>query len=243
MIKTKGIVLKTVKYGETSIIASIFTDLLGKQSYIIKGVRTSKKTATKASLYQIGNILELEVYNAPNKSLQFVKECKLATVYQTLNDSVIKNSIVIFMVELLGQMVTEEQQSDLFEFTESVLQLVDLLPSDKLSNIPIFYTHWVATQLGYEIQCNYSDNNRFFNVLDGRFDAIGGALPFYYNEIESNVFYHFLKIETLSEIIHTPIKMEQRQMLLQGLLQFLKIHAPNFNDLKSLSILHTILSV
>jgi DNA repair protein RecO (recombination protein O) len=40
---TKGIVLRVTKYGDTSIITSIYTELFGLQQYIVKGVRTSSK--------------------------------------------------------------------------------------------------------------------------------------------------------------------------------------------------------
>ena len=51
--KTKGIVLRTVKYGETSVIVTIFTELFGVQSYLVNGVRTStKKGVGKANLFQ-----------------------------------------------------------------------------------------------------------------------------------------------------------------------------------------------
>ena len=38
--KTKGMVLRNVKYGETSLIVTIFTEMLGIQSYLVNGVRT-----------------------------------------------------------------------------------------------------------------------------------------------------------------------------------------------------------
>ncbi|MBW7952728.1 MAG: recombination protein O N-terminal domain-containing protein, partial [Chitinophagaceae bacterium] len=50
---TKGIVLRTVKYGETSIIATVYTELYGIQTYIIKGIRkVSKKNSTKVNCFQ-----------------------------------------------------------------------------------------------------------------------------------------------------------------------------------------------
>ena len=48
--KTKGIVLRAVKYGETSMVVSIFTELFGLQSYLVNGVRTAtKKGSGKAN--------------------------------------------------------------------------------------------------------------------------------------------------------------------------------------------------
>ena len=50
--KTKGIVLRSIKYGETSLVVTIFTEMFGIQTYMVNGVRTSKKSAAKANLFQ-----------------------------------------------------------------------------------------------------------------------------------------------------------------------------------------------
>jgi hypothetical protein len=58
--KTKGIILRTVKYGETSLVATIFTEQFGLQSYLVNGVRTATKKGTaKANLFQPSAILDL----------------------------------------------------------------------------------------------------------------------------------------------------------------------------------------
>ncbi|WP_315819946.1 DNA repair protein RecO [Paraflavitalea speifideaquila] len=48
---TKGVVLKTVKYGETSVIVTIYTELFGIQSYLVNGVRTSTKKGRARPIY------------------------------------------------------------------------------------------------------------------------------------------------------------------------------------------------
>ena len=75
--KTKGIVLRVVKYGETSLVVTIFTELFGVQSYIVSGVRTSTKKGTgKANLFQPTAILDLVVYHNELKHLNRIKEFK-----------------------------------------------------------------------------------------------------------------------------------------------------------------------
>ena len=61
--KTKGIVLRLTKYGETSVIVAIFTELFGIQTYMVNGVRSTKKSSSKANLFQPGAILDLIVYH------------------------------------------------------------------------------------------------------------------------------------------------------------------------------------
>ena len=67
---TKGVVLRTLKYGETSVIVTIFTELFGIQSYIVNGVRVStKKGSGRANLFQPSAILEMIVYHNEIKQI------------------------------------------------------------------------------------------------------------------------------------------------------------------------------
>ena len=48
--KTRAIVLHCIKYSETSVIAKIYTEKLGMQSYMVKGVRAAKSKSKAAML-------------------------------------------------------------------------------------------------------------------------------------------------------------------------------------------------
>ena len=115
---TKGIVLRTVKYGETSVIASIFTELFGIQSYMVNGARTSGKTS-KAHFFQPASILEMQVYHNDLKNLQRIKDLKWSVLYKNIFSDITKNSVALFMVELLQKNLKQpETNEDLFEFCE-----------------------------------------------------------------------------------------------------------------------------
>ena len=100
--QTKGIVLRTIKYGETSVVVNIFTELFGIQSYLVNGVRSSGKTS-KASFFQPGSILDMEVYHNELKNLQRIKEFKWGYLYQHIFSDIFKNAVALFMVELLAK--------------------------------------------------------------------------------------------------------------------------------------------
>src|ERR1700712_2316525 len=94
--KTTGIVLRTIKYGETSVIAAIYTELFGLQSYLVNGVRTSsKKGPGRASLFQPGAILDLVVYHSELKNLQRIKEFKWGYLYKHIFSDIFKNSVAL----------------------------------------------------------------------------------------------------------------------------------------------------
>src|SRR3954453_3291626 len=88
--KTKGIVLRTLKYGETSLITTIYNELFGIQSYIVKGVRQgTKKSSAKGVYFQPAAILDLVVYQNEFKNLNFIKEYGWAYLYQEVLSNVL----------------------------------------------------------------------------------------------------------------------------------------------------------
>src|SRR5690349_2690466 len=101
-LKTRGIVLHTVKYSETSVISKIYTEKLGLQSYIVKGVR-SAKSKSKAALLQPLTLLEMEVSHRENKQLQFIKEYTRAHNYQSIPFHVLKSTIALFLLEVISK--------------------------------------------------------------------------------------------------------------------------------------------
>ena len=73
--KARGIVLHTVKYGESSLVAYLFTDVGGRQTYMIQGVRSSRGRGNKAALFQPMFLLEFEGIEQPHAEMHRMKEC------------------------------------------------------------------------------------------------------------------------------------------------------------------------
>src|ERR1041384_8381166 len=123
----RGIVLRVVKYGDTSVIASIFTELFGMQSYIVNGARSSKPKASKGNLLQPGNILDLVVYHHDQKNIQRISEYKMSYIYTSLHVNVVKNTVALFIIEILQKALRQPEHTPaLFYFTSTALQALDL---------------------------------------------------------------------------------------------------------------------
>src|SRR5258705_1073932 len=114
--KTRGIVLHTLKYSETSVITKIYTEKLGLQSYIVKGVRAAK-SKSKAAMLQPLTLLEMEVSHRENKQLQFIKEFRRAFIYQSIPFDTLKSTISFFLLEVISKAIREhEPNNEMFEF-------------------------------------------------------------------------------------------------------------------------------
>lgn len=237
---TKGIVLRNVKYGDTSLIVSVYTELFGMQSYLINGVRTEKKSSTKANIYQPTTLLELIVYHHPHKNLQRIKEAKLFTVKNFQGADVIKYSIGIYMVELIQKAITEtESNSHLYYFFEESFLHVLNSNQRSLSGFPILFTLQFADHLGFGIQNNYSEATPFFNLHHGNFKPENEIIPGQHIDKENSLLMSNILQNSGLEINMTGNK---RLEVLHICLQYLQLHIPQLPELKSVSVLHEILN-
>ena len=73
--KTVGIVLHTLKYNDTSNIVEMYTELLGRASFLVS-VPRSRKAAVKSVLFQPLSLIEFEADYRPNATLYKIKEAK-----------------------------------------------------------------------------------------------------------------------------------------------------------------------
>ena len=97
---TRAIVLRTVKYGETSFIVTLYTELFGIQSCMVQGVRkASKKGNSKAGFFSVGAQLQIAMYHQGNKQLQRISDYQFDAVHTSISTSVVKNAIVVLMME------------------------------------------------------------------------------------------------------------------------------------------------
>ncbi|MCG8307331.1 MAG: DNA repair protein RecO [Cytophagales bacterium] len=130
LYKTSGIALSYIKYRETSIIARIFTETFGIQSYIVNSVRT-KHAKTKIALFQPLTMLDLIVYHNKRKELNRISEVKCVYNFQTIPFDIRKSSIALFLTELLNYTLRAEEDNDvLFHFINESIITLDCLPFD-----------------------------------------------------------------------------------------------------------------
>jgi DNA repair protein RecO (recombination protein O) len=240
---TKGIVLRTVKYGDTSVITTVYTELFGVQSYLIKGVRqSSKKSQGKANYFQPASILDMTVYHNEQKHLQFVKDYSWAYLYESVLFDVVKNTVAMYVVELMQHSLKEpEANPELFYLIEDTLKQLDRGNATLTANLPLYFTLHLAGELGFELQGAYSLETPVLDLAEGRFTEaipthqhyISGELAAITSELANIIFYNNLEDIKVNKVV--------RRQLSDAYLLFLSLHISDFGELRSLSILQEIL--
>jgi len=243
--KTKGIVLRSVKYGETSVIVTILTELFGLQSYLVNGVRTSKgKGGSKAGMFQPAAMLDLVIYHQESKNLNRLKEYSWSFLYRNILSDVISNSIALFMIELLQKCLKQpESNPELYYFMEDALIGLDQGERNVQANFPLFFALHLAGFFGLRIDDNYSERRSYLDLKEGYFTGEKPPHPHYLDHSLSEVTTHLLKIKQPVELADLPLNKDKRRLLMEAYEDFYSMHIQGFTALKTLPVLRTLLEV
>lgn len=241
---TKGIILRTVKYGETSIITTVYTELFGVQTYIVKGVRQSSKTSQgKASYFQPAAILDLEVHHNELKQLQFIREFQWNYIYERVLFDVVRNAVALYVIELLQHSLKQpEANPELFYLVEDTLKEIDKGNETFVANLPLYFILHLASELGFQIQGAYSAETPVLGLREGFFIREVPLHPYYLVDEDARITSQIINIKTYKELESIYLNKDKRRQLLEAYQQYMKLHIADFGEIRSLSILQEILS-
>ena len=237
--KTRGIVLHSLKYGETGMITTIYTELFGRMSFIMQGIH-GKKSAVKGNLLKQLFLLEMEVDYKPGRELQRVKEIKNLAPFCSIPFGIAKSSQAIFLTELLNKVLREEEtRPDLFEFLFRSVQIFDLM-EDGINNFYLLFLLQLTRYLGFEPTNNYSESTPYFDMIAGKYALSSPSHLWYLKIAESAVLARLIGMNYQNAMEFKP-DQGLRAVLLDFILDYYGLHLGNKLNLKSLEILKEIL--
>ena len=238
LIKTRGIVLSYLKYRETSIIARVYTERLGLQSYVVNSVRKAKPPG-RIALFQPFTLLELVAYVARgNGGLTRLSEFRCAEAFQTLPYEVQKSSVVLFLSEIVGRAVREEEQNEpLFQFLHDSILDFDRQATGT-ENFALIFLLRLATYLGFGVSSGAELTDQV--IMAGHAPVANGAIgPATLRLREFEIYF--------DELLHGPGTStipngRVRHDLLNVLIRYYQLHVEQLGEIRSLDILSQVLS-
>jgi DNA repair protein RecO (recombination protein O) len=236
---TRGIVFHQIKYSETSVIAKIYTEQFGLQSYLIRGIR-GKKAKIKPGLLQHLSLLEMEVNNKETKSLQHIKELKSAYSFASIPYDMIKSSILVFLNEVFVKAVKEEEANpELFNFLFNGIQVLDMT-EELNSSFHLHFLIQLTRYLGFFPKNNFSEMNNVFDLTEGEFCKITD-LSEYFASLPFSGYIAELQNAQFEMNVNFSYPSTHRNELLEVIIRYYQLHIPGFGELKSHKVLKEVL--
>ena len=240
LVKTRGIVLRAKKYSESSLIVDVYTEALGRRSYIISGVR-KKNARVSASLLQVMSIIDLVVYHREDKTLTRMKEVRSEIIYQELPFNTLKQAVGLFMIEIAGKTIREtEENPRLFQFLYDSFLYLDRTHKP-VANLHLHFMLHLTTHLGFLPGGEATPETPVFDLAEGNFVADSASHKY---DVAPGLSEHMSQLLLLSrtEAHQVDMTRSERRQLLRRLLDFYRLHIDQFPDINTHTILESVLS-
>ena len=231
LVKTKALVVSSLKYQEKSLIVKCLTQSDGLKSYFVPNAYSAKKINQKIAYFQPLTLIEIEANHKNKGTLEHFKEIKLAHAYPSISSDIVKSTIVLFLSEIINYSIHEEEKNEnLYLFLESALLWLDA--HDEVANFHLILMLEMTKFLGF-----YPDTTElqypYFEKKEGVF------IPFQstscLDENETHLFKRLIALKFDSN--QKTFAGVERQILLKILLSYYTIHLDGFKNPKSLEVL------
>ncbi len=236
---TRGIIIHTVKYSDSSVIVKIYTEKFGLRSYLVRGVKGNRKSKTKNSQLQHLSLVNLVVHEKDNDKLQNLRETETAWQFSSIPFNVIKGTTVLFLNEVLYKALHEDGSNpELFSFIfESIVKFDQM--KESYQDFHLLFLIGLSKYLGFYPRNNYSINNCYFDLQEGVFM---NNKPLHNNYLETRMaekLKHILESDLIEDRIFD--NTTDRNQFMEKILDFYRLHIPGFGELKSHKVLHEVL--
>ena len=236
LVNSEAIILSYINYSESSIILRIYTKDYGLKSFIIKGIRTKRKSIITLGQLQPLTIIELTFNEKKSAKLSYINSLKLLYPFKSINSNIIKINISLFISEFLTNvLISDLSNKNLFDFLTNSLKWYD--NSENYMNFHILLMIHFLKFLGIN-PVNTKDKFIYFDIENGIFS----------NNLISNNYVSGEVVSDLNSILGTnfdasnqlTLSSMQRTKFLDNILLYYKLHIESFGSVKSLDVLRKI---
>ena len=230
-----GIVLRTLKYSDSLMIADIFTATRGRLSFLVP-VSRSKSCKVRSVLFQPLAMLTFKANYRPGRGLTRVAEVQPYVMYSSIPYEPCKSAVALYLSEFLTRALHEESDNEsLFTFLEYSLRWFDEV-QDGYANFHLLFLMRLTRFLG--ISPNLEDATRchYFDLAAGCFCGVqplhGNFLP----AAQALELFNFLFSE-YGDAASFAMNRQRRGEILDFLQRYYRLHIPDFPELKSAEVL------
>lgn len=174
--------------------------------------------------------------------MQRIREFSWAYLYKDVLSDVIRNSIAIYMVELLHKCLKQpEANADLFNFCEAALIHLDESERSTTANYPLFFALQLPHFFGFRMDDNYSTSYSILDLMEGNFTGDQPTHPHFIDGENAGLTSQLLKVMQPHELNSFSLNRDTRRSLLLKYHDYYALHIHEFGQMKTLRILTDVL--
>lgn len=247
LVKTEAIVLHAFKYGETRLIVDVFSLGAGRLS-LIASLPRSQKGRLKKQYFQPMTLLEIAYEDRSRARLLTLKDARLLTAWASIPFSAEKLALALFAAEFLYHALRSEQQNEpLFSYVCDSMQWLDAV-GEGFANFHLTFLMRLSRFLGFypnldasgghtgEVGGPAEDGGEFFDLREGCFCPSAPTHRDFLQPAEARLIRLMMRMDFPTMHLFR-LSRYDRNRIVDVLLQYYRLHIPQFPELKSLAVL------
>ena len=239
--KTQGIVLHTLRYADSKVIATLFTEAHGAVSFMVR-VSRSRRSALQDVLLSPLSLLEVDMDYQESAQLQRLIDVRVSEPYQSLPYNPMKQTIALFLSEFLYYSLREEQTNPpLFAYLQNSLLWLDSR-REAYANFPTTFLIRLSRFLGFWPNVgDEAPRGGYFDLVDAEMKTVQPPHDLYLRPEEAAMVPLLMRMDFATMHLFR-FSRQQRARLMEVLNDYYRLHVPRFPELKSMAILREVLS-
>ncbi|MBF1509154.1 DNA repair protein RecO [Prevotella pallens] len=236
--KTRGIVLRSVRFGESSLIVDVLTKSSGRVSFMVHIPKTSKGKIKK-QYFQPMTLLDFEYDFRQRTNLQRIKDVRVSLPYSSIPIDPAKSCISLFLSEFIYYATRNEQENPtLFTYISTSLEWLDNAYED-FANFHLVFMMRLGKFLGFHPFLEDFTPGCFFDLRNGCFTLSMPLHTDFLNAADAGHLYNLMRMNfdtmKLFKLSH-----DDRNRITEIVLRYYKLHLPNMPELQSFDILREV---
>lgn len=236
--KTRGIVLRSVRFGESSLIVDVLTKSSGRVSFMVHIPKTLKGKIKK-QYFQPMTLLDFEYDFRQRSNLQRIKDVRVSLPYSSIPIDPAKSCISLFLSEFIYYATRNEQENPtLFTYISTSLEWLDNAYED-FANFHLVFMMRLGKFLGFHPFLEDFTPGCFFDLRNGCFTLSMPLHTDFLNAADAGHLYNLMRMNfdtmKLFKLSH-----DDRNRITEIVLRYYKLHLPNMPELQSFDILREV---
>lgn len=234
-MKSKAIVLNTLRYSDDSIIVHLLTPANGCVNMMVR-VSRSKRAAVRHTLFQPLAMLEVEWNDRPRAAFQRPTAVQVSLPFVSLPYDPYKSAIALFLAEFLYHAVrTEPDAQSVFPFVARSIEWLDACESG-FANFHLVFLLRLTRFLGFMPNVEDYEEGAWFDLRGSCFVTTQPLHPDFLAPHDAALVPKLMRMRYGTMRVFRFSGME-RSRLLEEINKYYSLHLPSFPELKSLAVL------
>lgn len=239
IVNTRGIVLSTVRYSDSTVIARVYTEASGLRAFLVRTGK-GKNALPKLALLQPLSLVELSFSSDDRRGLRTPRSLEREHMLNGIPFDTVKTCIALFMAEVVGRSIGEEERNEpMFRFLHSAVLKLDAADRSVV-NYHLKFMVDFSRFLGFYPH-HRKAGQRYFDLMEGEFCAMEPPHGLMLSNELTDDFELLLECDSTQEHL-LGFNSAQRRKLLQKLIDYYRLHLEGMKEITSHKVLEEVLS-